>query len=143
MRSHPQITHGDQALALEPVIGHSGLRRQCPRQVPVALAAETGQYPDLMAEVLIGALGPTQLGPPESESEQHAIVGLCHPAFVLVDHQPEPAGQEARDACHDPFARAVALHQDQQVVRIADKPMTPALQFLVQVVQQNVGSPGD
>ena len=44
MRSHPQITHGDQALALEAVIGHSGLRRQCPPgQVPVALAAEAGQ----------------------------------------------------------------------------------------------------
>jgi len=42
MRLHPEITHGDQALAFQPVVRHSALRGQRPRQVPVALAAQPG-----------------------------------------------------------------------------------------------------
>ncbi len=40
MRLHPEITHGTQALAFKPVIRHSGLRGQRPRQVPVGFATE-------------------------------------------------------------------------------------------------------
>jgi hypothetical protein len=43
MRLHPQITHGDQALASQPVIRHPGLGGQRPGQVPVALGAERRQ----------------------------------------------------------------------------------------------------
>ena len=43
MRFHPQITHGDQALAFEPVIGQSCLGCQGPGQMPVAFAAHGGQ----------------------------------------------------------------------------------------------------
>ncbi len=44
MRLHPQITHGDQALASQPVIRHPGLGGQRPGQVPIALGAERRQY---------------------------------------------------------------------------------------------------
>ena len=43
MRFHPQITHGDQALAFQPVIGHPGLGGQRSRQVPVAFATQRRQ----------------------------------------------------------------------------------------------------
>lgn len=39
MRFHPLIAEADQALALQPVIGHPGLRAQRTGQVPVALRA--------------------------------------------------------------------------------------------------------
>ena len=43
MRLHPEITHGDQALAFQPVVRHSGLRGERPRQVPEALGAQRRQ----------------------------------------------------------------------------------------------------
>lgn len=98
-----------------------------------------GQFPQFVAKVLKGAIRPTQLLPPEGKTEKEAVVGLHDMALVLINHQFELAGQKARDAGHDPFTRAVAFHQDQQVVRITDEPMPPTFQFLVQVVQQDVG----
>jgi hypothetical protein len=38
-----------------------------------------------------------------------------------------------------PLARASALHQEQQIVRIAARAKTSALQLLVQLIQQDVG----
>ncbi len=43
MGFHPHSADIDQPLALQPLIGHPGLCRQRPRQVPVALAAERRQ----------------------------------------------------------------------------------------------------
>jgi len=40
---HPKITHTDQALVLQPLVGHSDLGRQRLRHPPVALAADGGQ----------------------------------------------------------------------------------------------------
>lgn len=40
MRLHPEIAHGDQALAFEPVVRHTGLGGERPRQMPVALGAQ-------------------------------------------------------------------------------------------------------
>jgi hypothetical protein len=37
---HPQVADSQEPLALQPSIGHPGLRRQRLRQVPVALAIE-------------------------------------------------------------------------------------------------------
>lgn len=42
MRFHPEIAHGNQALALQPIVRHSGLGGQRPRQVPVSFATEPG-----------------------------------------------------------------------------------------------------
>ena len=41
--THPQRTHGYQALTRQPVIRHPGLRCQGLRQVPVTFATERGQ----------------------------------------------------------------------------------------------------
>jgi len=90
-------------------------------------------------KILEGTIRPTQLLAPEGKSEKGTVVGLHDAALVLVDHQLELTGQEARDACHDPLARPVALDQDQQIVRVAHEPVSPALQLLVQVIQQDVG----
>ena len=40
LRAHPERTDTDQAPRLQPRIRHPGLRRQRPRQVPVALATD-------------------------------------------------------------------------------------------------------
>lgn len=43
MEFQPQIADRNQTLASKPLVGHSGLRRQRSRQVPIAFAAEHGQ----------------------------------------------------------------------------------------------------
>ena len=43
MGLHPHSADIDQPLALQPLIGHPGLCRRRPRQVPIALAAECRQ----------------------------------------------------------------------------------------------------
>ena len=43
MSLHPKITDRDQPLGLQPLIGHPGLGRQCPRQMPVAFSADRRQ----------------------------------------------------------------------------------------------------
>jgi hypothetical protein len=48
MRFHPEVTYRDQALAFQPVIGHSRLGRQRPGQAPIAFGAQRGQ--DRLAE---------------------------------------------------------------------------------------------
>ena len=215
MRAHPEITHGNQALAFEPVVRHSRLGGQRPGEVPEALGAQrrqdclaftrpqsqqvahlgahlaplfpvahanapaqpavqlanraievgnaevthpptdilgelvesvvhrdaptaSGQFPDVVAEVLEGALGPTQLLSPEGETEEGARVAPHDVTLLRVDHQLELAGQEARDACHDPLTRSLAFDQDQQIVRVAHELVPPLLQLLVEIIQQDV-----
>lgn len=171
MGTEPHIADRYQSLAFQPVVGHSGLRSQRPRQMPVALAAERGQdgmafsrsqgqeishfrthpaplfpvthadtptkpvvklrdgpvvvrdaevvhpAPDVagkfiesiahrntptaagefshrMLEVLEGLGGPAQLLALERKPQELAVVGLGHPALLLVDHQLEGGWSE-------------------------------------------------
>ena len=43
MGFHPQLTHADQPLVFQPWVGHSGLRRQRLRQMPIAFATDRSQ----------------------------------------------------------------------------------------------------
>ena len=105
MRLHPGITHTDQALALQPVVGHSGLRGQRPRQVPVALAAEPGH--DYLAFA-------------RPECQQFAHFGAHFTPLLPVAHAHPPAIPRVRSGTFD---------QDQQIVRVAGKSVTPFFQL--------------
>ena len=108
------------------------------RDAPTA----SGQFPDLVLEVLEGSVGPAQLGSPEGETEKFSVIGLNHPALLLIDHQFELGGQKARHAVLDPLACPLTLNEDQQVVRITDEPMAPPFQFLVQIIQEDISEQG-
>ncbi len=216
MGFHPHSADIDQSLALQPLIGHPGLCRRRPRQVPVALAAERrqdrvaftrsqsqqvtylgsrsaplfpvahtnaaaqplvefrnravvvrdakiahppahvlgelmqpvahrdpprapGQSPDVVLEVLEGPIRPAQLLSPEGETEELALVGLDHPALLLVDHQRQLPGEKARHAVLHPGTGSDRFDEDQQVVRVSGEPVSTPLQFVVEVIQQNIG----
>ena len=43
MGFHPQLTHADQPLVVQPLVGHPGLRRQGLGQMPIAFATHRSQ----------------------------------------------------------------------------------------------------
>lgn len=81
MRFHPLIADADQALALQPVVGHPGLRAQRTGQTPVALRAHT--RPDR------GTLRRSQ--------GQQMVDAVTHPAPLFpvahADASPQPVVQ--------------------------------------------------
>ena len=98
-----------------------------------------GQSPEVVPEILEGAVGPAQLRPPERESEKQTVVGLDHPALLLVDHQRQFAGKKAGYTRLHSVTGTGGLDEDHQVIRITGKPVTTPLQFTVEVIQQDVG----
>ncbi len=81
---------------------------------------------------------PTQFGSLHGESEELHRVGRDHPALLLVDLQAQLLRQVAGNASHDPFPGPWALDQNDQVIGVAGKLMAALLQFLVQIIQQDI-----
>ena len=83
----------------------------------------------------------------EGQSQELAVVDLDRAALVRIDHQLERSGRIARHARHDPVTGAVAAHKNQQVVRVADEPVPPSLQYfrrrLRELTGRNWGVPMD
>ena len=65
--------------------------------------------------------------------------GTADFAFLLIDLEPEFYSYEACDTLHNPLRRFLTSKVYDKIIRIPDKSMTSALQFLVQLVQDNVG----
>ncbi len=75
----------------------------------------------------------------EAESEKLATAGGYHLAFVVVHLELQAPFHVAGDARHDPFTRALGLHQDDEVVGVAGELVPPPLQLFVQEIQDDVG----
>jgi len=89
-----------------------------------------------------GFLRPTDGASSESEAEEVGIIRSCHPAFLRIDLELERASQELLHALHDPLTRSWTLHQEDEVIRIADEPVATMLKLFVQVIQKDVGQEG-
>ncbi len=59
--------------------------------------------------------------------------------FLLIDLEPEFYSYETCDTLHNPLRRFLTSKVYDKIIRISDESMTSALQFLVQLVQDNVG----
>jgi len=91
MRLHPEVTHGDQALAFEPVVRHPGLGCQRPRQVPVVQPAEPTERPNPSLKrylcwdrfgLVAASLRPTATGSSGSLTAPRRIPGPSAPSTV-------------------------------------------------------------
>lgn len=135
--AQPRFQLGDRAVVLgDAEVRHPASHVLAELVEPVAhgdAPTAPGQFPDAMLEVLEGLLGPTQRRASEGKPEEHAVVDLCYPALALVDHQFQAPRDIASNARHDALPGAGSPDKDQQIIRVADKPVASPFQFAVQV----------
>ena len=63
----------------------------------------------------------------KGETEETALLGLSHTAFIPVDLRLEDLLKESADGCHHPFPGPLGLHQDDKIIAIAgDTPCFPS-----------------
>src|ERR1700737_906121 len=74
----------------------------------------------------------------EAEPEELSFLRSCHRTLGLVYLELELLFDEARDALHHPLTRALAANVDVTIVRIANKAVSPVLQFAVEFVEHEV-----
>ena len=77
------------------------------------------------------------------------MLGPIHCALGCVEPELEPAGEEGRDTRHHPLPTGQARglkahgpavgHMNIAVVGVAHKAVTALLQFLIQIIQQQIG----
>ena len=97
------------------------------------------EFLDPVLEVGEGLLSPAYFAAYDREPEEAALTHRCHLAFGEVDLELEGAFQIPRDGTHHPLSSAFAFDQNDHVIGIARKAVTPPLQFLVELVQQDIG----
>ena len=84
-------------------------------------------------------LAPHDLASPEGEAEE-LEVGRSHDLALLLIHlQLELFLEEPPHARHHSLPSAYALHQYDEVIRVASEAMPAHLQFLVQIVEHHIG----
>jgi hypothetical protein len=76
------------------------------------------------------------------ETQELPLLWPCHRAFRLVDLQLEPVGQEPAHRGHDPLAGTATANVNVTVVGIAAEAVTPAFQFLVEIIEHEVAQQG-
>ena len=101
--------------------------------------ASSGVLLDSATKFLVRLVGPEDAGSLKGEAEKFELIGMNHPTFGFVDRELEFARQKRPDALHDPLPGTLALHQNDEVVGVADEAVPALLKLLVQVVQQDVG----
>ncbi len=74
--------------------------------------------------------------------EELAFAHVGHRALETVHAQVKLLLKEPRHALHHPLARLLRLHVDVAVVGVAAEAMAALLEFLVQIVQHQVGQQG-
>jgi hypothetical protein len=62
-----------------------------------------------------------------------------YPTLGFIDPQLQPFSEVVAYTRHDSLARPLGFHVDIAIVRVAAESMTTAFQFLVQVIQQDIG----
>ena len=75
----------------------------------------------------------------ERVAQELAVPRPVHCALVAIDRQTQAFPKESLDRCQHTLARALGPHVDVAVVGVTDKTVPASLQFLVQIVEQDVG----
>src|ERR1700681_1141318 len=75
----------------------------------------------------------------ERVAQELAVPRPVHRALVSIDCQTQAIPEEPLDGCQHTLARTLGPHIDIAVVGVADKAVPTSLQFLVQLVEQDVG----
>ncbi len=66
-------------------------------------------------------------------------MSLGHRTFLVIHAEFESLLDEPLHAPSHPLSRALTVHIDVAVIRIADEAVSPALQFPIELVQEDVG----
>ncbi len=82
------------------------------------------------------------LGPTEGEAKKGNLICRHNSALILVDPEFETTFQKAFQAFHDSLSRLSALHQNDEIVGIADETMVAFFQLFIQIIQDDVGKQG-
>jgi len=101
--------------------------------------ASAGQSPDPPPEAPLRFLRPDDPLPSEREPEEIALRQRGDLAFRRIDRQPQLPFKEACEACHHPPSGAFTPDQHEKVVRVSHEPVSPPLQFHVQIVKHDIG----
>src|SRR5215471_8524777 len=78
----------------------------------------------------------------ETESEKLALLRSRHRTLLVVHLELESLCDELRDAVHHPLTRPFGTDVDVAIVRISNKPVSPALQLPVEFVEHEVTEQG-
>jgi len=88
-------------------------------------------------------IGPAYLLALDREAQEAAFTHRCHLAFGRVDLEFECRVEVPLDASrvdvNRPLPRALALDQNDQVIGVTRKAVSPAVQLAVELVQKDVG----
>ena len=76
---------------------------------------------------------------PDREAQEAAFAHRCHFAFGTVYRELEVAFKIPCQAAHDPLTRTLGLDQNDQIIGIAGKAVSPPLQLQIELVQQDIG----
>ena len=101
--------------------------------------AASGEFPNAVLKVVEGLIGPTQIAPSESKSEENHVMGATNSALLLVDDELELRRQVPRDARFDAVAGSFASHEDQKIIGVTREPVATSSEFTVEIIQQDVG----
>src|SRR5580700_10411464 len=74
-----------------------------------------------------------------AEPEELALPGPRHRAFLRIDAQLQDFLEEDPDPTHHPVPRHATAYVDVAVIGVAAKRELPSFQFMVQIVEQDVG----
>lgn len=100
--------------------------------------ASAGQLPHPPLKLGKCLIRPADFGALEDEAEKADLVGRGHLALFLVDRELELLPEETANVCHYPLTRPTTFHQNDKVIGITGKPVPSTLQFLIQIIQEDV-----
>src|SRR5258708_29854156 len=75
----------------------------------------------------------------KAETEKVHFVRLAYATLLLVDLEPHALFQEPTDRCHDALAGPFAAHEDVRIIGVADESVASPCQFLIQLIEHDVG----
>ena len=141
--SNPFLQFGDRPVILADAVIRGPPSKVLPKLVQPVLHGDSPtascEFFDLVLEVGEGLLSPEYFAAYDREPEEAALTHRCYLAFGRVDLEFEGAFQIPRDGTHHPLGSASAFVKNDHVIGVARKAVTPSLQFLVELVQQDIG----
>src|ERR1700712_3990850 len=75
----------------------------------------------------------------KAEPEKVHFVRFANATLLLVNLEPHALFQETTDRCHDALSGPFAAHEDICIIGVADESVTSPCQFLVQLIEYDVG----
>ena len=99
----------------------------------------SGQQTNLSLELPERCITPSDFATYEDKTKKAALLNRCHFALLFVDLKLQLVFQEPADTGHHPFTCTQTLHHDNGIVGVPAEAVTTTFQFLVQIVEKNVG----